>query len=117
MLNNPNFNDESAAFVNRVANAEGINAGLLGFTFQHEGGFNLNSPPNPNRSKDVHDWDWGPFQLNYNQTILDTYASSYSWDGLDIHSVFGDLNLLGPPAYRSIPFKMGVSQRVSYIIC
>lgn len=118
MLSNSNFNDESSAFVNRVAHAEGINAGLLGFTFQHEGGFNINAGPNPNHQQDHHLWDWGPFQLNYNQTIADTNAGSYSMEGLDIHSVFGDLNLFGSSSTPLDPFQNGrlAARKLNYLL-
>jgi hypothetical protein len=91
MLVDQHFSERNASFVNRVSDAEGVDAGLLGFTFYHEGGFNMDSGPNTNGLKDPHEWDWGPFGLNYNQTIRDMNKGSYSIEGLDIHAVFGDL--------------------------
>ena len=81
--NNHSFNDENAEFINVLANTQGIDAGLLGFTFDHEGSFNQNAGPNPNGNPDPHGWDYGPFGLNYNQTIKDVNAGAYSLEGLN----------------------------------
>jgi len=88
MLNNSNFNDQSVDFINRLVSAEGVDAGLLAFTFQHEGGFDLYQHPNTNNSNDPHKWDYGPFQLNYNATMADLAEGSYSADGLDLKAIF-----------------------------
>jgi hypothetical protein len=106
MLGNPNFDDDSAAFVNRVADAEGTNPGLLGFTFQHEGGFAVNAGPNNNGTADRTKWDWGPFQMNYNQTMADIRAGSYS-DGNDV-SLLGAFGYIGRNGVAALdPFQNG----------
>lgn len=120
MLGNKNFNDETASFINRLSDAEHVDAGLLAFTFQHEGRFDPFVGPNSNGVEDRREWDWGPFQLNYNQTVADLNINSYSLTGLDIHLVFGDLGglagntLLDPMqngrlAARKLRYLLGAS--------
>lgn len=101
MLNNPNFNDESAAFINRLSDAEGVDAGLLGFTMQHEGAA-INAGIMKNDENDRSDWDVGPFQLNVGQTYKDIQKGDYNDGGLDIRRA------LGAPFGENIdPFENG----------
>jgi hypothetical protein len=88
--NGHRFNDENAKFINRLSYMTGVDAGLLGFTFDHEGSFDQQAGPNMNGQDDPHNADWGPFQLNYNQTMADINSGAYNLDYLDIHGVFGD---------------------------
>src|SRR6185369_14929290 len=118
MLGNANFNDASASFIHRVSDAEGVDAGLLGFTFQHEGGFNMYSGPQTNNVTDPHAWDWGPFQLNYNQTIADINQNAYSISGLSFHDVFGDLGLFGATSTPLDPMQNGrlAARKFNYLL-
>lgn len=101
LLNNPNFNDESASFINRLSDAEGVDAGLLGFTMQHEGA-SLNAAIMKNGSEDSSDWDVGPFQLNVTQTYKDLWKGDYSADGLDLRLALG-----APTGQYLDPFENG----------
>jgi hypothetical protein len=118
MLGNANFNDANASFVNRVSDAEGVDAGLLGFTFHHEGRFNMYSGPQTNNSTDPHEWDWGPFQLNYNQTVADIDQNAYSISGLSFHNVFGDLGLFGATSTPLDPMQNGrlAARKLNYLL-
>ncbi len=68
-----------------------MDAGLLGFTFDHEGRFDQEAPPNTNNSQDRGDWDFGPFQLNYYQTVRDSFRGNHSVVGIDLDAAFGRL--------------------------
>ncbi|HEX8353010.1 MAG TPA: Ig-like domain-containing protein, partial [Pyrinomonadaceae bacterium] len=101
LLHNPNFNDESASFINRVSDAEGVDPGLLGFTMQHEGAA-LNAHIMKNDPNDRSDWDVGPFQLNVGQTYKDIQKGDYHDGGLDLRRA------LGAPFGENIdPFENG----------
>jgi hypothetical protein len=87
------------------ANYDGdnINAGLLGFTFYEENNFDKNPWPNQNPIT-IYDkklrkkvttpsppfkWDYGPFGLNYDQTMEDIKKGNYSADGINLGGAFG----------------------------
>jgi YD repeat-containing protein len=89
--NGHRFNDANASFINRLSDATGVNVGLLGFTFDHEGRFDQQASPNTNNSQDRGNWDFGPFQLNYYQTVRDSFAGDYSVAGIDLDAAFGRL--------------------------
>lgn len=112
------FNDQNAMYINRVALIMGVDSGLLGFTFDHEGRFDQQAGPNMNGQDDPHNGDWGPFQLNYNQTFKDIYAGSYSLEGLDIHAVFGDLGLFGASSTALSPVQNGIlaGRKLQYVL-
>ncbi len=87
------FNDENARFVNEVAAKEGIDPGLLGFTFDNEGLFNKMALGNDNSSADQNDWDIGPFGLNYTWVTRELNAGLYKANGINLAKAFGGANL------------------------
>lgn len=89
--NGHRFNDSNASFINQLSDATGVIAGLLGFTFDHEGRFDQQAAPNTNNSQDRGNWDFGPFQLNYYQTVRDSFHGDYSVAGIDLDAAFGRL--------------------------
>jgi len=92
--NGHRFNDANASFINRLSDASAVNAALLGFTFDHEGRFDQQASPNTNNSQDRGNWDFGPFQLNYYQTVRDSFkgkSGDYSVAGIDLDAAFGRL--------------------------
>lgn len=105
------FNNESADFINRIVEAEGVDAGLLAFTFWEEGKFNIWAEPNKNEVYDrktkqdissaVQDWDFGPFQLNFAWTHRDLKKGDYSSNGINVHDAFGFFG------YGLVPFANG----------
>ena len=88
------FNDENARFLNSIAAKEGIDEGLLGFTFENEGLFNKMALGNDNESADQDKWDVGPFGLNYTYVTRELAAGYYKADGIDLTKALGATNLL-----------------------
>jgi hypothetical protein len=112
LLNNtPHFADYAATFILHVGDAENTSYALLAVTMMNETFnpvFGVDHGPNtiaPNTPP--NDWDYGPFQLNYQHTMNDLSAGSYTADEQLLRDAFGTPNTTLGTTPGLYPFANG----------